>query len=136
MNITQKRIVENNKPKVDTRPRSTFLCLSWSAENQSGEIADSTGFRFGVTVDDLAPECEGHLDPAERVSGIIDGPYVSAILIETGPRAVGSIPAERAEFESVGPAPEVRGWAPGGTPDTGLRGGSPDTGRFSHPGKR
>jgi hypothetical protein len=59
MNITQKRILENNKPKVDTRPRSTFLCLSWSAENQSGEIADLTGFRFGVTVDDLAPECEG-----------------------------------------------------------------------------
>jgi hypothetical protein len=119
MNIMQKRILENNKPKVDTRPRSTFLCLSWSAENQSGEISDSTGFRFGIISDDLAPECEGYLQLSERVSGIVDGPYVSNILIESGPRSV-EVLREREHFDSVGPAPEVRGWNPHrGTPGIG-----------------
>lgn len=40
---------------------------------------------------------------------------------------------ERPSMESKGPAPDARGWEPRGTPDTGLSGGVPDSGRFSHP---
>jgi hypothetical protein len=120
MNIIQQRILEQGRKKVDTRPRTNFICTKWSSDNHSGEIADGTGYRFGVVSDDLAPECEGHLEPGEQVSGIVDGPYVSNILIESGERAIGNIPAERKEFDSVGPSPEVRGWDPHrGTPGIG-----------------
>jgi hypothetical protein len=121
VNILQARILEVGKKRTDTCPRSTFLVLAWSADNQSGEIADSTGFRFGVTVDDLSPECEGSLPPGERVSGIVDGPAGVNILIETGPHAIGNIPAERAGFDSVGAgAGSGTGWNPHrGTPGTG-----------------
>lgn len=130
VNILQARILGAGKKRVDTRPRSEFLCIRWSAENQSGIISDSTGFRFDITVDDLAPECEGHLEPGEKISGIVDGPTVTNILVESGPRSI-EILHERPEFDSVGPAPEVRGWQPRGTPDRGK--GTPDSGRFSHP---
>jgi hypothetical protein len=120
MNILQARILEAGKKRTDTRPRSYFICLKWSHENQSGEISDSTGFHFGVVEADLDPACDGHLEPSEQVSGIVDGPYVSNILIESGPRAIGNIPAERDRFDSVGPDPETRGWNPHrGTPGIG-----------------
>ena len=134
MNILQARILEASKKRTDTRPRSYFTCLKWSHENQSGEISDSTGFHFGVVEADLDPTCDGHLEPGERVSGVVDGPCISAVLIETGPRAIGNIPAERKEFDSVGASHGAQSWRPQGTPDTGLRGGRPDSGRFSHRG--
>ncbi len=40
---------------------------------------------------------------------------------------------ERPYNESAGPCSEIVGWTPGGTPDTGLGGGVPDSGKFSHP---
>jgi hypothetical protein len=119
MNIIQQRILEQGRKKVDTRPRTNFICTKWSAENQRGEIADGTGYLFEVTSDDLAPECDGRLEPGEQVSGVVDGPYVAGILVESGPRSV-EVLRERPEFESVGPAPEVRGWDPHrGTPGIG-----------------
>lgn len=132
MNIMQKRILEQNKPKVDTRPRTNFICTKWSEENRSGEIADGTGYRFGIVSDDLASECDDHLAPGERVSAVVDGPSVSNVIIESGPRAIGNIPAEREEFESVGASAGVTGWNPHlATPDRGK--GTPHDGRFSHP---
>jgi hypothetical protein len=120
VNILQARILEAGKKKVDTRPRTQFICTKWSADTHSGELADGTGYRFDVTADDLAPECEGRLEAGEQVSGLVDGPYVAGIIVESGPRAIGNIPAERKEFDSVGPAPEVRGWNPHrGTPGIG-----------------
>lgn len=134
MNIIQARILDQNKPQEDNRPRERLRCVEWNVKTQIGVIVDSNGFRFNVVAADLAPECDGQLDVSQFVSGILDEPVIVDILIESGPRAIGNIPAERKEFESVGPSPEVRGWAPGGTPDTGLRGGKPDSGRFSHQG--
>jgi hypothetical protein len=119
VNTLQARILEAGKKKVDTRPRTNFICTKWSSDNQSGELADGTGYRFGVVSDDLAPECEGHLQPGEKVSGLVEGPHISNIIVESGERAIGNI-AERKEFDSVGPAPEVRGWNPHrGTPGIG-----------------
>ena len=40
---------------------------------------------------------------------------------------------ERPNMSSTGPAPDINGWTPCGTPDTGLSGGVPDSGKFSHP---
>jgi hypothetical protein len=131
VNILQARILEAGKKRTDTRPRSFFICLKWSHDNQSGEISDSSGFSFGVISDDLAPECEGYLNPSERVSGVVDGPYVSNILIESGERAIGNIPAEREEFESQGATDRTGAWQPRGTPHRIA--GTPDSGRFSHP---
>jgi hypothetical protein len=130
MNIIQARILEQNKQKVDTRPRTNFVVTKWGAEG--GEIADGTGYRYAIVSADLALECEGYLEEGSRVSGIVDGPYVSNILIESGERSI-ELLQERKEFDSVGPDPDTRGWEPRGTPDTGLRGGRPDSGRFSHP---
>jgi hypothetical protein len=119
MNIIQQRILEQGRRKLDTRPRSFFRCIKWSSENCSGAITDETGFRFLVVEADLDPTCDGHLEPGERVSGIVDGPQISNILVESGPRSV-EILRERPEFESVGPAPDVRGWDPHrGTPGIG-----------------
>jgi hypothetical protein len=119
MNEMQKRILQQKAPRIDTRPRSAFLCRSWSADNQSGVITDETGFCYNVTADDLDPTCEGFLLPGERISGIVDSMSVGAIIVESGDRAIGDI-KERPGFESVGPAPEVRGWDPHrGTPGIG-----------------
>ena len=54
------------------------------------------------------------------------------VFIESGPNAG----KERAEFESAGgPERDAPGWNPHrGTPDTGLNGGRPDSGRFSRGG--
>ena len=108
MNIIQARILEQNKQKVDTRPRTNFIVTKWSSGNHSGEIADGTGYRYEIVSADLAPECEGYLDPGSRVSGVVDGPYVSNILIESGERSI-ELLQERKEFDSVGPDPSNRG---------------------------
>jgi hypothetical protein len=119
MNIIQQRILEQGRKKVDTRPRSFFQCIKWSSESCSGIITDETGFHFDVVEADLDSTCEGHLEPGEHVSGIVDGINVTGILVESGTRSI-EILRERPEFDSVGPAPEVRGWNPHrGTPGIG-----------------
>jgi hypothetical protein len=133
VNILQARILEAGKKQTDSRPRITFRCVAWDYDNQQGTLLDKEKCPYEVTGADLDKECTGALDVGELVSGIVDGMRVSQILIESGPRAI-SVLHEREGFDSVGPAPEIRGWAPGGTPDTGLRGGKSDSGRFSHRG--
>ena len=50
-------------------------------------------------------------------------------------RVVGVLSTQRTQFESVGPSPDTHANPDPlrGTPDTGLNGGRPHDGRFSHP---
>jgi hypothetical protein len=133
VNIIQARILEADKKKTDTRPRIRFLCAEWDSDNQRGTLLDKEKCPYEVISADLDKECIGFLDAGEYVSGVVDGTRVSQILIETGPRAI-SVLHERAEFESQGATDRTSSWRSQGTPDTGLRGGRPDSGRFSHRG--
>jgi hypothetical protein len=115
----QKRILQQSAPKIDSRPRVRFRCVEWDNGNQKGTLIDEQKCPYEVTGTDLDKECVGVLDVGEYVSGIPDGEHVRGILIETGPRAI-SVFHEREGFDSVGPAPEVRGWDPHrGTPGIG-----------------
>jgi hypothetical protein len=114
---------------IDNRMRLRFRCIEW--EGDRGCLIDRFKAQYEVTVEDLCKECSGSLDVGEYVSGTVDGERITNILLETGPRAVGLV--ERKDFSGAGPYSEAGGgWEPRGTPDTGLRGGKPDSGRFSH----
>jgi len=99
-----------------------------------GVCTDGTGggspVEFYFSRPDLVPGDKFSADIKLGTENEIDD---ATIFVESGPSAAKEN-MERPEFESAGPAPGIHGWSPiGGTPDTGLNGGRPDTGRFSHP---
>ena len=85
-----------------------------------GVATDRTKFQ-GQTVEFFFPKSL-NLEVGSTFSAAIpQSNYIEAdtIFVESGSRAEG----ERKEFEST--EPEVKGWEPRGTPDTGLGGGTP-----------
>lgn len=74
----------------------------------------------------------GDVFSAEIFAGSENDIDPSSIFVEAGPSA-GRESRERPEFESVGATDRTGSWRPQGTPDTGLGGGKPHDGRFSHP---
>jgi hypothetical protein len=113
---------------VNEKERIYFRVVKW--DGTKGVIVDRQNCEYRIDRTSLAPECEGTVVEGDLVSGVAqDFETIVDLLIESGSAPI----AERKSFESVGPYSEASGgWEPRGTPDTGLRGGKPDTGRFSH----
>jgi hypothetical protein len=116
---------------INERERVRFRVISWNPEKQRGIANDRQGCSYPITVESLAPECAGQVAVGDILSGfLVDFETLGDLIIESGSKPI----QERKQFDSVGPYSEAAGgWEPRGTPDTGLRGGKPDSGRFSHP---
>jgi hypothetical protein len=113
---------------ISDRMRVRLRITSWSAEDQSGVVIDEQGSCYNVRLADMGPEFRDTNIP------ITPGELVEAFVVDYN-RVAGVLSTGRAQFESVGPAPDAHANPDPlrGTPDTGLGGGKPDTGRFSHP---
>jgi len=101
----------------------------WDVDAGRGVVVEKSGFGYPVTLAQLGPEFKAH---PPRVGELLEG-------VVRGPNTVVDLmPCERVEFDSRGANPDGDAIASelgrrleGARPDTGLGGGTPDSGRFS-----
>ena len=93
---------------INEKERIYFRVVKW--DGTKGMIMDRQQFQYGITRENLAPECEGQVAVGDSVSGVLkDFETPVDILIEQGSRPI----SERKSFESVGPYSEAQnGWTP------------------------
>jgi hypothetical protein len=111
---------------VNEKERIYFRVTEW--DGTKGMIVDRQKFQYGITRENLAPECEGEVAVGDLVSGTVkDFETIVDILIEQGSNPI----SERKEFSGANLYSEAKGsWEPRSNPDTGLSGGTP----WSQPG--
>lgn len=108
----------------EEKQRIYFRVVKWNGTR--GVIEDRQKFRYEITRDNLAPECEGAVVEGDSVSGTLrDFETIEDILIEQGSNPI----SERKGSDSVGLYSEAKGaWEPRGNPHNALNGGQPDSG--------
>ena len=113
------------------KQRMQFKVRSWDQSAGTGTVIDKQGITYLVAVKDLDETAMGQLYVGEVISGFAESATrVSDLMPDQ------ALSHERKEFSSVGPAPDINGWAPQtGNHDIGFVGSEqkPHDGRFSHP---
>jgi hypothetical protein len=110
-------------------PRRNYRVIQFDNQKKTGVLRDSDGTDFDISVASLTADCQV-LFPDDLVNGTAGSAIVEDLWDVRRADPNGS---ERPGMESVGPCPDVRGWEPRSNPDTGMRGGRPHDGKFSHP---